>query len=142
LQPECLVTRGTGASGQAPRGAEHGEILCGRRGASGHMQSDTSGHEGCSLDHDRTLALSHLVVAWSASGHVARVGGVRTCTSGLRSGVIAFDCRSAESTVEIERSVLNAEGHVDGVGRTDAVQRLWSVRPARPIVLKNRPVKR
>jgi hypothetical protein len=58
------------------------------RGASGHTRSDASGRDGSSLDHDRTLALSCPVVAWSASGRcVARAGTVRTCASGRLSGV-------------------------------------------------------
>jgi hypothetical protein len=39
-------------------------------GASGHTRSDASGRDGSSLDRDRTLALSCLVVAWSASGRL------------------------------------------------------------------------
>jgi hypothetical protein len=49
---------------------------------------------------------------------------------------IAFN-RWRAVTVEIGRSVLNAEGRVDGAWRPDAVQRVRSVRPARPVVPKS-----
>jgi hypothetical protein len=58
------VERATGASGQASRGAESSEVVIGRvarpvmcdrtRGASGHVRSDASGHDGSLLDSDRT----------------------------------------------------------------------------------------
>jgi hypothetical protein len=52
------------------------------RGASGHKRSDVSGHDGSSLDRDRTLALLRPVVAWSASGQcVACVGAMRSARS-------------------------------------------------------------
>jgi hypothetical protein len=38
------------------------------RCASGHTRSDASGRQGSLLDSNRTLAQSHPVVAWSASG--------------------------------------------------------------------------
>jgi hypothetical protein len=67
------------------------------------------------------LALSFLVVAWSASGRcVACAGAVRSARP-----VVAFD-RWHAVTVEIGRSVLNAEGHVDDAWRPDAVQRVRS----------------
>jgi hypothetical protein len=50
------------------------------RGTSGHTRSDASGHEGCLLGSDRTLALSRPVVAWSASGRC--VAGARHCAFG------------------------------------------------------------
>jgi hypothetical protein len=49
-------------------------------GASSHTRSDASGRDGSSLDHDRTLALSRPVVAWSASGRC--FVGVRRCAIG------------------------------------------------------------
>jgi hypothetical protein len=39
-----------GASGQAPRGAECGKVLCEHRGMSGHMRSDVSGCDRNSLE--------------------------------------------------------------------------------------------
>jgi hypothetical protein len=63
-------------------------------GASGHTRSDVSGHDGSSLDCNRTLVLSRPVVA--------------------------FDHWHAV-TIEIRRSGLNTEGHVDGAWRPDAV---------------------
>jgi hypothetical protein len=55
------------------------------RGVSGHTRSDTSGHDGSSLDRDRTLALSRPVVAWSASGRcVACAGAVRSARLVIR----------------------------------------------------------
>jgi hypothetical protein len=47
--PACLVTRGTGTSGQVPRGTAKHEGLIGHGGASDQLRSDTSGHEKHSL---------------------------------------------------------------------------------------------
>jgi hypothetical protein len=44
-------------------------ILIGRGGASGHDRPDASGHGGCLLDSNRTLALWRPVRLAHASGH-------------------------------------------------------------------------
>jgi hypothetical protein len=52
------------------------------RDAFGHTRSDASGRDGSSLDHDRTLALSRPVVAWSASGRCIACAGYAIGASG------------------------------------------------------------
>jgi hypothetical protein len=116
-----LVTRGIGASGQAPRGTADRKVDQ-TRCASGHDRPDASGREW-------TLTGLKPDAGCSASGRLSRA------SSHL------FDCWNAESTIEIGRLVLNMEGHVDGIGRSDAMQHVRSVRPACSVNLKNRPVK-
>jgi hypothetical protein len=76
------------------------------------------------------LALSCPVIAWSASGRcVARVGTVRTCAFGRLGGASGRSHLTVGAvTVEIGRSVLNVEGHVDSAWRPNAVQRVRSSR--------------
>jgi hypothetical protein len=71
-----------------------------------------------SLDSDRTLALSHPIMAWSTSGRAscARVVCELRVRSVSLARPVAFDRWNAESTIEIERSRLNPRGHVDGHG--------------------------
>jgi hypothetical protein len=98
--------------------------------ASGHVRPDTSGRDGSLLDSNQTLALSRPVVVWSASGRC--FAGARRYALGVsgRLGSMSgrsFDRWNAVSTIEIGRSRLNLEGHVDGAGRSDTVERVRSV---------------
>jgi hypothetical protein len=60
-------------------------------------------------------------------------GNLRVRSIGRRVRSIAFD-RWHAVTIEIGRSVLNAEGHMDGAWRPDMVQHIRSVRPVHPVV--------
>jgi hypothetical protein len=53
----------------------------------------------------------------------------------------SFDRWNAVSTVEIGRPRLNLEGHVDGAGRSDAVERVRSVSTGTSGRPEKRPVK-
>jgi hypothetical protein len=123
------VPHGTGASGRAPREVQHGEELIGRA-----MRPVT---------RDRTCPVA-MGALWTTTGRwyclVRLLRGARPVNASRACGavrsarpVIAFD-RWRTVTVEIGRSVLNTEGHVDDAWRPDAVQRVRSARPARSVV--------
>jgi hypothetical protein len=111
------------------------------RSTSGHSRSDVSGRSRSLLDSNRTLALSHLVMFFSASGHcfVVRHSGLTSASShSWDQRVRSFSARQV--------CARSASGHCFAVSRcatgvSDQLdQRVRSVlhelavgRPARPV---------
>jgi hypothetical protein len=100
------------------------------RDTSGHTRSDASGHWGSLLDSNRTLPLSRPVVVWSASDRC--FAGARCCAIGASGRLCSVSGRCVWPLVRsdrwrFKRSRLILGEHVDGAGRSDVVQRVWSV---------------
>jgi hypothetical protein len=123
-----LVTHGTGASGRAPISVAHGIKLIGRAARPVTRDRTRPVVEGAYWTptgrwHCRVWSLSGArpVDASQARCYALGASGRLGSASGR-----SFDRWNAVSTVEIGRARLNLEGHVDGAGRSDAIERVQS----------------
>jgi hypothetical protein len=138
LQPARPVPRGTRASGRAPRGVERGEELIGRAAhpvTRNRTRSVTMGALWTTIGrwHCHVWSLRGACPVGASLAQALCDRHVQSIEQRIRS--IVFDHWRAV-TVEIGRSMLNVEGHMDGAWRPDTVQRVRSVRPARPVIPK------